>query len=819
MDLNVMIKVRSGLLHTSLLLMVSLLVLAIFSMLPGEAADWNEGTVTIEPDPNDPLFNGFPKHIERPGNTSYFTLHFHNSHAPEQTLMITITDGPVGWPASISSLLTIGQGESDTAVLAVTIPDEILDTTINYPFRVEAEGMETGDKAYILAIIGLDAEVDHQLTLAETGGKLEIISVHPDQQLYVEMTLRNVGEMNDQYSLEIDDHNIGWDIQFREGGQDIDVDLEDGDFGSTFMTRVLIKVPATAVPGGRFTIHIHSTSTTNELYGVGTPNDQISITFEIVKGSSISLDPLSTYLEVSEGHTSDILFNAIHSGVIGSSFDPLINILQDGTAQPDWTVVIDDDGMVEFYVGETRAFQAHITPPDDISGTFTVQYGGVSNGADVYWATSTLKVIPSHEVELLSISGGPFNRTDQISLTAHVRNYKEEAIAIVLQVEGAPDDIMVQLEPSAINMGPKTTRTAIILFEPLDRGDLETFVVDVKLLIPLESEVEGWTTVSNISHSVGFLDRPNLRIKDITMPSRPLYEEEEVLINITVENTGYSTASNVSISLYELTWSLSRPLISSTYVDIPPGGTIDLTFEWQASPAAKSVVAVVDPNDLLDEDDEGDNEKVYPVSITKRPTTNGEQDPQGDGESVSPGVMVVSVAGAVTLTAAALALVSSDAFRYSFFSTAFPLYSKLRPQKLLGNKLRRRIYVYIQNHPGEHFRAILVNLALTNGTLAHHLYTLEREKLIRSERDGLYRRFYPAGYRIENERRDITLVQRRILDKVEEKPGTSQKVIANELKLSSSTVNYNIKTLKEKGLIDVEKVGKSTSITSIDQKR
>ena len=423
-------------------------------------------------------------------------------------------------------------------------------------------------------------------------------------------------------------------------------------------------------------------------------------------------------------------------------------------------------------------------------------------------------MIPSHEVEILSISGGPFNRTDQISLIVQVRNYRDEAIAVVLQIEGAPEDLMVQLEPSAINMGPKTTRTTTIFFEPLDRGDLVSFVVDVKLLIPLESEVEGWTTASNMSHFVGFLDRPNLMIKEISMPSRQLYEEEEVLINVTVENTGYLTASNVSISLYELTWGLSRPLISSIHVDILPGGTVDLTFEWQASPAAKSVVAVVDPNELLDEDDEGDNEMLYPVSITKRPSTDGDPDPQ-DGGNVSPGVMVISVAGAMTVTAAALALVSSDAFRYSFFSAAFPLYSKLRPQKLLGNKLRRRIYVYIQNHPGEHFRAILVNLALTNGTLAHHLYTLEREKLIRSERDGLYRRFYPAGYRIDNQRRDITLVQRRILDKVEEKPGTSQKVIADELKLSSSTVNYNIKALKDKGLIDVEKVGKSTSITSI----
>jgi len=141
-----------------------------------------------------------------------------------------------------------------------------------------------------------------------------------------------------------------------------------------------------------------------------------------------------------------------------------------------------------------------------------------------------------------------------------------------------------------------------------------------------------------------------------------------------------------------------------------------------------------------------------------------------------------------------------------------PLYSKLRPDHLLSNRLRRRIYVYVQNHPGEHFRSILVNLNLTNGTLAHHLYTLEKENLIRSQRDGLYRRFYPAGYRIDENRLNISPIQRKILDLIGERPGLSQKDISKELDISSSTVNYNIKALREKELIDIVKDGKMTRI-------
>jgi predicted transcriptional regulator len=136
----------------------------------------------------------------------------------------------------------------------------------------------------------------------------------------------------------------------------------------------------------------------------------------------------------------------------------------------------------------------------------------------------------------------------------------------------------------------------------------------------------------------------------------------------------------------------------------------------------------------------------------------------------------------------------------------------LKPEHLLNNRLRKRIYVFVQNHPGEHFRSILNHLNLTNGTLAHHLYTLEKESLIRSQRDGLYRRFYPAGYQIDPTHVSLTAIQQRIIDLVKDEPGLSQKEISQNLGLSNSTVNYNIKSMKEKGLLEVKKDGKSTRI-------
>jgi predicted transcriptional regulator len=157
-------------------------------------------------------------------------------------------------------------------------------------------------------------------------------------------------------------------------------------------------------------------------------------------------------------------------------------------------------------------------------------------------------------------------------------------------------------------------------------------------------------------------------------------------------------------------------------------------------------------------------------------------------------------------------VINSDYIRYPLFASLFPLYSKLKPEHLLSNRLRKRIYVYVQNNPGEHFRSILVNLNLTNGTLAHHLHTLEKEDLIRSQRDGLYRRFYPAGYHIEEDKVSLSPIQKRIVGLIQNEPGLSQKEISHKLELSNSTVNYNIKALKDKGMIDMTKEGKSTHV-------
>jgi DNA-binding MarR family transcriptional regulator len=253
----------------------------------------------------------------------------------------------------------------------------------------------------------------------------------------------------------------------------------------------------------------------------------------------------------------------------------------------------------------------------------------------------------------------------------------------------------------------------------------------------------------------------------------------------------------LEIVVHEVTFSLSRIEIGRNTTSLASGDAETFTFIWKARPSAQSIrVEVLLGQGSVDQVPE-DNVASRPIYVIPAKIGPGPSPVGRDGPYVPAGAALAGALGFGTLAGLLIFLVNTDLFRYPFFFTLYPLYSKLRPETLLSNRLRKRIYVYVQNNPGEHFRSILVKLNLTNGTLAHHLYTLEKEALIRSEKDGLYRRFYPAGYHLTDGASRLSPIQRSILDCIEKRPGLSQKDISDQLGMSSSTVNYNVKVLEE----------------------
>jgi DNA-binding MarR family transcriptional regulator len=149
--------------------------------------------------------------------------------------------------------------------------------------------------------------------------------------------------------------------------------------------------------------------------------------------------------------------------------------------------------------------------------------------------------------------------------------------------------------------------------------------------------------------------------------------------------------------------------------------------------------------------------------------------------------------------------------KLAFLALILPLYTRIKKEQVLDNEIRGMIRGYIIANPGDNYNSIKRALGLNNGALAHHLRILERAKIIQSKKDGMYKRFYPASMRIPMDNGgEISEIQRILMLKIAESPGISQKEIATLLGLSKGVINYHVKVLLARHLLQMEKRGRKT---------
>ncbi|MEW5759271.1 MAG: winged helix-turn-helix transcriptional regulator [Candidatus Thermoplasmatota archaeon] len=140
-------------------------------------------------------------------------------------------------------------------------------------------------------------------------------------------------------------------------------------------------------------------------------------------------------------------------------------------------------------------------------------------------------------------------------------------------------------------------------------------------------------------------------------------------------------------------------------------------------------------------------------------------------------------------------LISNESFRLKCLWFLLPLYTRMRKEVALDQYNRGRIYTYIKSNPGAHYSRIKKELNLKNGTLVYHLAFLEKMDIIKSCRDGFYRRYYSFDDKITNGR--LTEIQEEIIKALKENPRALQKDIALKLGISRRVVSYHMKKLRE----------------------
>ena len=165
--------------------------------------------------------------------------------------------------------------------------------------------------------------------------------------------------------------------------------------------------------------------------------------------------------------------------------------------------------------------------------------------------------------------------------------------------------------------------------------------------------------------------------------------------------------------------------------------------------------------------------------------------------------------GAGALVIVILGAGATESGKYAIMKFAFiPLYSRVKKEEVLDHFVRGQIYGYIMSHPGQHYNAIKQELKVTNGTLSHHLKTLEIQGFIKSHRDGTYKRFYPMGSS-HSKKKGIRLsdLQLSILDNLRQAPGLTQSEIAKSIGMSQQSISYNISILYRNEIIHYERNG------------
>jgi len=296
---------------------------------------------------------------------------------------------------------------------------------------------------------------------------------------------------------------------------------------------------------------------------------------------------------------------------------------------------------------------------------------------------------------------------------------------------------------------------------------------------------DAWKEVDRLNFTLDFQGAPDPSIQDLTAEGSRK-DGKMVAITVFLRNRGeISSTGTLSIlidgSLYE-----------TRMVLVSPNSLLEEHFDWRAVEGDHSITAILDAEADSNPDN---NSKEILITI----------EPSGDFR-----VKPIVIAGSSVVILAAALLLFTENGKYNFMKfMMIPFYTRLKRGKVLDHFMRGQVYGFIKANPGAHYNLIRRKLEINNGALAYHISVLEREKFIRSRKDGTLKRFYPSDMNVPTGH-ELTEMERRIIDVIRANPGFSQKEVALTLGLSPQVINYHIKSLARNHVLRLTRVGKRT---------
>ena len=132
-------------------------------------------------------------------------------------------------------------------------------------------------------------------------------------------------------------------------------------------------------------------------------------------------------------------------------------------------------------------------------------------------------------------------------------------------------------------------------------------------------------------------------------------------------------------------------------------------------------------------------------------------------------------------------------------------------QDVLDLETRRDIYNLIENNPGLHLSKIANLLSMRTSHVEYHVLFLEKNDLIKSEKEKGYKRYFIKGQvGVKDKRYFIILRQKtklHIILILLKHQGMKHKELLEEIDISASTLSYHLKKLVKKELLSVKRYG------------
>jgi len=808
-----------------ILVTVSLLMIATPSVIAenplGRGQDYEVVLVSGEKDPDTgstiPL-----EHTVQPGMITHYTFSLWNIGTFPDTYDLSLTGVPDSWSAALSlDKVIIPASTEESLTLSVTPPYQGVSKGQTETITISALSTTdpTNSTASLDSITTLNIKTGFQLNMTMTKDHKETdmqelnneITLYPGETMAFGVNVQNFANVNDTYYLNVT-QNENWDVLFSNYNHHYDLAVPANTLSDEPASLMLqVTAPTDASKGEVNHITVNCFSKFNEDNTV-IPNHMsktIKVTVDYV--SYLLVESTLVDMKMDPNETVESTITVKNIGMLDITYETPINTYVDNGGR--WYVNYPEAKKDILQPGDIVSFPVQITAPLGAIGgqaqSFTIT-GLTDDDATFLPVTIQCEVntirdlIVTTNPEIVVIPPGRM-----MEYTMDIVNNGNSNVSVDVMVLSRPTWWTVTLGTSHFYLDPDASTTISVDVECPSSTTIGDYNVELKF-----QDARDGTDILTYDTVVTVDDYPDLTIEgtDINVSNLNPKDKETVTIDLTVYNKGTLDASNIVVKVVQVTAAGSRPLIhEETIASLPAGESYSISINWQAVVSADKIEVEIDPESAIEESNEQNNVAWVALHVPN-PSSTTPSTGEGRAMGVKEVAAIITATALVTLASCLILLKVGGKELTSVLGVGSglfaPLYSKLRHDDVLNNEIREDIYDFILENPGSHFRSILTELALSNGTLSHHLNTLEREDFIKSERDGSLRRYYPKGRRLVGEVYDLNDVQKKIMGVVAKNPGISQKEVATAVEVSQPTAHYHLTALRNARLIELRREGK-----------